>query len=169
MAPFLRKKIVMGNDLPCLYFRKLRMLYCSELQLISFYSEVAAHAADHSVEAMTDECRERRNLLETLALNHGISVAGDDCQSMRRLISASRLTLKDDFSSGDVAQDICESVHRLQILNYSVARSLAAKAGFKEDTAALDAMLDRLVDRFPAACETIVPLGMVEGPDLVAR
>jgi hypothetical protein len=159
----------MSNEVPGLYFRKLRMLYCSELQLISFYCEVAAHAADHSVEAMTDECRERRNLLENLALNHGISVAGDDCQSMRRLISASRLSLKDDFSSGDLAQEICESVHRLQILNYSVARSLAAKARFKEDTAALDAMLDRLVERFPAACESVVPLGMVQGTELVAR
>ncbi len=159
----------MENDVPGLYFRKLRMLYCSELQLISFYSEVAAHAADHSVEAMTDECRERRNLLENLALAHGISAAGDDCQSMRRLISASRLNLSEDYTSGDLAREICESVHRLQIMNYSVARSLAAKAGFWDDCKALDALLDRLVDRFPAACETIVPLGMVAGADLVAR
>ena len=152
----------MSNDVADLYFRKLRMLYCSELQLISFYSEVAAHAADDDVEAMTDDCRERRNLLEMLAVDHGISIAGDDCQSMRRLIAASRLSFANDHAScGDLAMEICEAVHRLQILNYSVARSLGRKAGFKEDVASLDGLLDRLVDRFPMACESVVPLGMV--------
>ncbi|WP_367870887.1 DUF892 family protein [Luteolibacter sp. Populi] len=152
----------MSNDVAGLYFRKLRMLHCSELQLISFYSEVAAHAADDSVEAMTDDCRERRNRLEQLAVNHGISIAGDDCQSMRRLIAASRMNLADDHAScGDLATGICESVHRLQILNYSVARSLAAKERLKDDAAELDRMLDRMVDRFPTACESVVPLAML--------
>jgi ferritin-like metal-binding protein YciE len=160
----------MANDLPGLYFRKLRMLYCSELQLISFYSEVAAHAADGGVEALTDDCRERRNLLENIASQHGISIAGDDCQSMRRLIAASRVDLAADHETcGDLANGVCESVHRLQILNYSVARSLAAKAGLKEDTKILDHLLDTMLGRFPQASESVVPLGMVREAELVAR
>jgi hypothetical protein len=159
----------MGADLKGLYFRKLRMLYCSELQLISFYCEAAARTGSHGVEALTDQSRDRRNLLEMLASEHGICVAGDDCQSMRRLIASSRKILAESHSlCGDVPEEICESVHRLQILNYSVARSLAAKARLGRDVKRLDEALDTLLESFPLACEAVVPVGMT-GPFEVAR
>lgn len=160
----------MGADLEGLYFRKLRMLHCSELQLISFYSEAAARSGDHGVEALTDQSRERRNLLETLASEHGTCVAGDDCQSMRRLIAASRTILAENHTfCSDVPDEICESVHRLQILNYSVARSLAAKAHLTEDVKRLDEVLDTLMDSFPMACEAVVPVTMAAKFELVRR
>jgi hypothetical protein len=159
----------MENDLGGAYFRKLRMLYCSELQLISFYSEAAARSGSHGVEALTDHSRERRNLLEILAGEHGICVAGDDCQSMRRLIKASREKLtQNQASCGDLAEDICESVHRLQILNYSVARSLAAKLGMKDDVARLDGAINGLMECFPMATESVIPSGMT-GQLVMAR
>jgi hypothetical protein len=159
----------MSTDLKSLYFRKLRMLYCSELQLISFYPEAAAHSGDHSVESLTDHSRDRRNLLEVLAGEHGICIAGDDCQSMRRLIAASRTKLTENRDScGDLADDICESIHRLQILNYSVARSLAAKARLQEDVSRLERAIDTLLECFPMACESVVPSGMT-GELVMAR
>jgi hypothetical protein len=160
----------MGADLKGLYFRKLRMLYCSELQLISFYSEAAALSGDHGVETLTDQSRDRRNVLEMLASEHGICVAGDDCQSMRRLIATSRTILAENHPfCGDVAEEICESVHRLQILNYSVARSLAAKAHLSDDVKRLDDVLDTLMESFPMACETVVPVGMTGRFELARR
>ena len=132
----------MCPDLKRLYFRKLRMLYCSELQLISFYCEAAARTGDHGVEALTDQSRDRRNLLEVLA---SLSF----CE--------------------DVPEEICESVHRLQILNYSVARSLAAKARLSNDVKRLDEVLDTLLESFPLACEAVVPDGMTGSFELARR
>jgi hypothetical protein len=159
----------METDLKGAYFRKLRMLHCSELQLISFYSEAAARSGDHGVEALTDYSRDRRNLLENLAETHGISISGDDCQSMRRLIAASRSKMTQNCDScSDLAEDICESVHRLQILNYSVARSLAAKLGAKDDLVHLDQALNGLLECFPMATESVIPSGMT-GELVLAR
>jgi hypothetical protein len=160
----------MSNDPKGLYFRKLRMLYCSELQLISFYSEAAARSGDHGVETLTDQSRERRNVLELLASDHGICVAGDDCQSMRRLIATSRTLLAENHTfSSDLTEEICESVHRLQILNYSVARSLAAKARLNNDVRRLDEVLDTLMESFPMACEAVIPVEMTGRLEVARR
>ncbi len=159
----------MSADVKDSYFRKLRMLYCSELQLISFYLEAAGRSGEHGAEALTDESRQRRNLLEILAVEHGICIAGDDCQSMRRLIAGCRTILAEKHHfCGDLSEEICESVHRLQVLNYSVARSLAAKARLSEDVARLDKAIDSLLECFPLASETVVPSGMT-GELVLAR
>jgi hypothetical protein len=109
-------------------------------------------------------------VLEMLASEHGTCAAGDDCQSMRRLIATSRTILAENHTfCSDLTDEICESVHRLQILNYSVARSLAAKAHLNDDVKRLDEVLGTLMDSFPMACEAVVPVAMASRFELVRR
>ena len=155
-----------------LYFRKLRMLYCSELQLISFFPElpVRGQALRMTLPILIASSRERRDCLETLAAFHGISSAGDDCQSMRKLIDASRSSLAGEalrYPGDDLVLDVCESIHRLLILNYGVARSLAAKARFSLDVEQLDQVLDELIERFPHACDAPFSGQIVRREDLI--
>ena len=49
----------------------------------------------------------------------------------------------------DYVSDIAEALHRKLIIDYSLARSLAAKLRFAEDTEVLDGIVDRLIGLFP--------------------
>lgn len=150
----------MPADFLNLYFRKLRMLYCSELQLISFLPELAARADAKALRAGLQQelglCRGRRDALEILAAIHGIAAAGDDCEPMRRLITGCRAALNETawhFPGDDDLRSIGGAVHRLQLLNYGVARSLAHRAKLPEDAEQLDPLLDALLDRYPETCD----------------
>jgi len=153
----------MDSPLLCAYFRKLRMVYCSELQLISFFSEVPG--GRELVPRLVDLSRGRRDLVEVLAAQHGISSAGDDCQSMRRLIAMSRGSLEgsqNSYAQNELVIDVCESIHRLLLLNYGLARSLATKCDLRHDVEQLDSVLDNLIEEFPAVCEYPVASEIVD-------
>ncbi|MCW1923076.1 DUF892 family protein [Luteolibacter arcticus] len=158
----------MPTDLLSLFFRKLRMLYCSELQLISFLPELAAHASERGLRTGLQQelelSRQRRDTLEIMAATHRISSAGDDCDSMRRLISQSREALRATawhFPGDDDLHSISAALHRLQILNYGVARSLANRVRLAGDVEKLDGLLDLLLDRYPETCDALVPAGLL--------
>ncbi len=148
------------------YFRMLRMIYCSELQLISFLPELWEQTAGFelasSVEVQLHLCRDRRNALERIAAEHGSSVAGDDCHTMRQLVSKGRRQLRHHGrgpTRDETAVDICLSVHRLLVLNYKIARHLAAGLGLSADTARLGQLADRIVEHLPRACDSAGPTG----------
>jgi ferritin-like metal-binding protein YciE len=158
----------MPTDLLSLFFRKLRMLYCSELQLISFLPELAARASEKSLRAELlqelELSRQRRDTLEILAATHRISSAGDDCDSMRRLIDESRDALRAEawhYPGDDDLRSVSGALHRLQILNYGVARSLANRVRLADDVDKLDGLLDLLLDRYPETCDAPVPAGLL--------
>jgi ferritin-like metal-binding protein YciE len=158
----------MPTDLLSLFFRKLRMLYCSELQLISFLPELTARASERSLRAGLQQelelSRQRRDTLEIMAAMHRISSAGDDCDSMRRLIDESREALRAaawHFPGDDDLRSISGGLHRLQILNYGVARSLANRVRLTDDVEKLDGLLDLLLDRYPETCDAPVPAGLL--------
>jgi ferritin-like metal-binding protein YciE len=158
----------MPTDLLNLFYRKLRMLYCSELQLISFLPELGARASERSLRTGLQQelelSRQRRDTLEIMAATHRISSAGDDCDSMRRLIDESRESLRSTawhFPGDDDLRSICGALHRLQILNYGVARSLANRVRLAEDVEKLDGLLDLLLDRYPETCDAPVRTGLL--------
>ena len=158
----------MPTDLSSLFFRKLRMLYCSELQLISFLPELGARASDKGLRVQLQQevelSRQRRDTLEIMAATHAISSAGDDCDSMRRLINESREVLRASawhFPGDDDLRSISGALHRLQILNYGVARSLANRMRLAEDVAKFDGLVDLLLDRYPETCDAPVPAGLL--------
>ena len=103
--------------------------------------------------------------LESLAAVHKIAAAGDDCDSMRRLIDECRDSLKAPawhFPGDDDLRSISGSLHRLQILNYGVARSLANRVRLTDDSEQLDRVLDALLDRYPETCESPVRAGLLK-------
>lgn len=158
----------MPTDLSTLFFRKLRMLYCSELQLISFLPELGSRASDKGLRTQLQQevelSRQRRDMLEIMAATHKISSAGDDCDSMRRLINESREVLRASawhFPGDDDLRSISGALHRLQILNYGVARSLANRMRLAEDVTNLDSLVDLLLDRYPETCDAPVPAGLL--------
>jgi len=159
---------LMPTELSSLFFRKLRMLYCSELQLISFLPELTARASERDLRARLQQelelSRQRRDTLEVMAATHQISSAGDDCDSMRRLINESREALREaawHFPGDDDLRAISGALHRLQILNYGVARSLANRMRLADDVDQLDGLLDLLLDRYPETCDAPVPAGLL--------
>ena len=158
----------MPTDLLSLFFRKLRMLYCSELQLISFLPELTARTSDKTLRAGLQHelelSRQRRDTLEIMAATHRISSAGDDCDSMRRLIDESREALRAaswHFPGDEDLHSVSSALHRLQILNYGVARSLANRVRLTDDVEKLDGLLDLLLDRYPETCDAPVPAGLL--------
>ncbi|RYD46859.1 MAG: DUF892 family protein [Verrucomicrobiaceae bacterium] len=158
----------MAPELSGLFFRKLRTLYCSELQLISFLPELASRAGDRGLRATLNQeqelSRHRRDTLEVMAATHRISSAGDDCESMRRLINEGRTVLRAaawHFPGDDDLHSISGALHRVQILNYGVARSLANRMRLSEDVAKLDSLVDQLLDRYPETCDAPVPAGLL--------
>lgn len=154
----------MRSDLQNAYFRKLRKIYCSELQLISLFPDLAAEVVDFkltsAVNGLLRLTRERRDVIEMIAADHGISSAGDDCESMRRLISEGRQQLwqcsRGQSRDGIVIQ-VCLSVHRLLVVNYSMIRNLAARLGLSSDADRIEELIDLMVQRFPEACDQPAP------------
>jgi ferritin-like metal-binding protein YciE len=150
----------MKSDLQNAYYRKLRMIYCSELQLISLFPELADQVADFkltsAIHGLLRLTRERRDEIEMLASGHGISSAGDDCESMRRLIAEGRQQLRQcsrGQSRDGIVEQVCLSVHRLLLMNYSMTRNLAARLGLASDASRLEELIDLIVQRFPDACD----------------
>lgn len=151
----------MANELANAYFRKLRRIYCGELQLISLLPDLSARLADFKPgvpgNGLLRLCRERRNVLETIAAEHAISAAGDDCDAMRHLIAETRRELHHSSSRGrsrdEVVAEACVSVHRLLVIHYSLARNLAARLGIRGDAERLEALIDLIVERFPQTCD----------------
>lgn len=148
------------------YFRKLRMIYCSELQLISLFPELAGQIDDFkrtsALHGLLRLARERRDVIEMIAADHGISSAGDDCESMRRLISEGRQLLwhcSRGQSREAIVGQVCVSVHRLLVVNYSMTRNLAARLGLNSDARRIEEMIDLIVERFPEACDHPAPAG----------
>ena len=144
------------------YFRRFRRLYSCELQLMSFLPELQSRTASKLLAAqigeLIDFCRERRNTLELLALEHPVSAAGDQCSEMARLIQSQRHLLGDEVAThlqNDFISDICEAVHCKLIQDYSLARSFAAKLKFREDAAKFDGIVDHLMTRFPRLWDRI--------------
>ncbi len=174
--PVRKAVIAMKSDLLKLYFRKLRMLYCSELQLISFLPDLVSRVHGSSLRITLswaiEQSRQRRNELELLANEHQISVAGNDCQSMRRLIGESRAALDPQawhYPGDRAVTDVIAALHRLQILNYGVARSLAGSAREPYDTERLDVLLEGMVERFSETCHEPVRPGLLIKPELSIR
>ncbi|MCW1883565.1 ferritin-like domain-containing protein [Luteolibacter flavescens] len=158
----------MSAALSTLYFGKLRMLYCSELQLISFLPELAANARKKTLRAAFQQelqlSRHRRDVLEFIAASHGICSAGDDCSSMRRLIAESRKALREaswNFPGDEDLRSISGGLHRHQILNYGVGRSLANRVRMSDDVEKLDGLLDILLDGHPETCAMPVSASML--------
>jgi ferritin-like metal-binding protein YciE len=153
-------KRLMANEMENAYFRKLRMIYCSELQMISLLPDLSAQITDFklgsSIDGLLRLCRERRNALEMIAMDHAISVAGDDCETMRKLVGEARQELRHcsrGLSRDEVVADVCVSVHRLLVIHYSLARNLAARLGLEGDADRLEELIDLIVERFPQTCE----------------
>ncbi len=151
-----KRKVCMNNPLLTSYFQRLRRLYSCELQLMSFLPELQSRTASrHLAGEMEDHiafCRERRDALELLALFHGLSSAGDPCAGMASLIRTEWKALGDESGShlqNDYVSDIAEALHRKLIMDYSLARSLAAKLRFPADAEVLDGVVDRLIGLFP--------------------
>jgi ferritin-like metal-binding protein YciE len=154
----------MKSDLMNAYFRKLRMVYCSELQMISLFPELADQIDDFkrtsALHGLLRLARERRDVVEMIAADHEISSAGDDCESMRRLISEGRQLLwhcSRGLSRDAIVAQVCLSVHRLLVMNYSMTRNLAARLGLSSDADRLEALIDLIVERFPEACDHPAP------------
>ena len=155
---------LMANEMENAYFRKLRMIYCSELQLISLLPELSEQITDFkfssSINGLLRLCRERRGALEMIASDHAISPAGDDCDTMRRLVTEGRHELR-HCSRGQsrdvVIADVCVSVHRLLVVNYGMARNLAVRLGLAGDADRLEELIDLIVERFPQTCEYPAP------------
>lgn len=166
----------MRSDLENAYFRKLRMLYCSELQLISLFPELAGQVTDFkrgsAIQGLLRLTRERRDVIEMIASDHGISSAGDDCDAMRRLISEGRQQLwqcSRGVSREAIVAQLCLSVHRLLVVNYSMARNLAARLGETSDAGRLEELIDLIVQRFPEACDHPAAASGFGAPALVSR
>lgn len=137
------------------YFRRLRRLYSCELQLMSFLPELQArtgsrHLAEQ-IGGLIHLCRERRNMLELLALEHQFSAAGDECSEMSGLIRKERRGFADESATlmqNDFVSDISDALHCKLIEDYSLARSFASKLKLKRDVERLDEVLDRMMEDF---------------------
>ena len=154
----------MRSDLMNAYYRKLRMIYCSELQLVSLFPELASQIDDFkrtsALHGFLRLTRERRDVIEMIATEHGISSAGDDCDSMRRLISEGRQLLwhcSRGQSRDSIVAQVCLSVHRLLVMNYSMTRNLAVRLGLGSDADRFEELIDLIVERFPEACDHPAP------------
>ena len=70
------------------YFRRLRMIYCREQQLVEFLPDLIAEVAGLPMkEAMSGylaAARCRRYMIKDLAWDHGISPLGEECRDLRR-------------------------------------------------------------------------------------
>lgn len=148
----------MASQLKNFYFRKLRMVYCSELQLISFLPDLepltSAGKFNPTASDLLNLCRQRRNTLEVIAANQDFSIAGDDCQTMRRTISAGRQNLRNctrGQSREAEALSIVTAVHQLLVVNYSIARSLAVRLQLRRDAKRIEELVDKIVLHVP--CE----------------
>jgi ferritin-like metal-binding protein YciE len=128
------------------YFRYLRDLYSVELQIISLIPEICGGMKSSHVSELIEEARQRRDVLELIALDHDISAAGDDCMAMRSLARQARASIAecdgDSASREKVAIAACEKIRKHTHSGYKVVRLLAEQLDFPVDAARFGKLLD---------------------------
>ncbi|RYD65987.1 MAG: DUF892 family protein [Verrucomicrobiaceae bacterium] len=146
----------MAKELETAYFRKLRTIYSSELQMVGFLADLAEQTADFkfgsSMHGVLRLCSERLEALEKIAVDHEFSPEGDDGEAMERLVTEGRHELRHcarGRSRDVVIADICISLHRFLLPNYRLARNLAERLELSEDASRLEELMDLLEERFP--------------------
>ena len=150
----------MANELETAYFRKLRTIYSSELQMIGFLADLAEQTADFkfgsSMHGVLRLCGERLEALEKIAADHEFSPEGDDGEAMERLVNEGRHELRHcarGRSRDVVIADICISLHRFLLPNYRLAHSLADRLELTDDANRLEELMDLVEERFPQTCD----------------
>ena len=150
----------MAKELETAYFRKLRMIYCSELQMIGFLADLAEQTADFkfgsSMQGVLRLCGERIEALEKIAVDREFWPEGDDGEVMERLVTEGRHELRHcarGRSRDVVIADICISLHRFLVVNYRLARNLANRLEWADDASRLEELMDLLEERFPQTCD----------------
>ena len=87
------------------YFRRLRMIYCREQQLVEFLPDLIAEVAGLPLkEAMSGylaAARCRRYMIKDLAWDHGISPLGEECLAMKKLIAVGSARLAAGIGAGE--------------------------------------------------------------------
>jgi hypothetical protein len=138
------------------YFRRLRMIYCREQQLVEFLPDLISEADSLPLkEAMSGylaAARCRRYMIKDLAWDHGISPLGEECQAMKKLIAvgSARLAAGKRGEHHDPAVDaFCHQRHRVIMVDYRLTRYLAMEHYLDADIGCFDEVIGSLTATFP--------------------
>ncbi len=138
------------------YYGRLRLIHCREQLLIRLLPDLVAEATRPRLrEIMTGylaAARYRRYMINDLAWDHGISALGDECLSMRKLIAvgSARLAGENRGERHDPAvETFCHQLHRVIMVDYRLARKLAAEEGLHVDAGCFDEVIEAMAETFP--------------------
>lgn len=138
------------------YFRRLRMIYCREQQLVEFLpaliSEADGPLLKDAMSGYLAAARCRRYMIKDLAWDHGISPLGEECQALKKLIAVGsvRLAKGKRGELHDPAVDaFCHQVHRVILVDYRLTRYLAMEHFLNADTGCFDEVIGSLTTTFP--------------------
>jgi ferritin-like metal-binding protein YciE len=135
------------------HFKRLRMIYCREQQLIGFLPDLVSEAMQPGLkEALAGSlaaARCRRYMVNDLAWGHGIPPLGEECLAMRKLIAvgSARLAAECRGERHDQAVEaFCLQLHRVVMVEYELARSLAVEKGLHADVGCFTEMIEAMTD-----------------------
>lgn len=135
------------------YFKRLRMIYCREQQLIGFLPDLVSEAMQprlkEAIASSLAAARCRRYIINNVAWDHGISPLGEECLAMRKLIAvgSARLAAENRGRRHDRAVDaFCLQLHRVVTVEYHLARSLAVERSLHGDVGCLNEVIEALTD-----------------------
>lgn len=138
------------------YFRRLRMIFCREQQLVEFLpaliSEAMSNPLKEAISGYLAAARCRRYMVKDLAWDHGITPLGEECQAMRKLIAvgSARLAAGKRGKGHDLAVgDFCRQLHRVILVDYQLIRYLAVEQRLDADLGCFDDVIESLGDAFP--------------------
>lgn len=138
------------------YFRRLRMIYCREQQLVEFLpdliSEVAGLPMKEAMSGYLAAARCRRYMIKDLAWDHGISPLGEECLAMKKLIavgSARLATGKRGLHHDPAVDALCHQIHRVITVDYRLSRYLAMEHFLDADIGCFDEVIGSLTAAFP--------------------
>lgn len=140
----------------CLYFRKLRMIYCREEQFIELLPDLISEATQpqlrDTMARYLSAGRCRRYLIKDLAWDHGIAPQGEECLAMRKVVAVgcARLASASRGERHDVAvEGFCHELHRVVMVDYRLTRNYAIRENLHVDIACFDEVIASMVDAFP--------------------
>ncbi len=135
------------------YFKRLRMIYCREQQLIGFLPDLVSEAMQLSLkEAIAGSlaaARCRRYMINDLAWDHGIPPLGEECLAMRKLIAvgSARLAAERRGERHDQAVEaFCLQLHRVVMVEYELARALTVEKSLHADVGCFNEMIEAMTD-----------------------
>lgn len=138
------------------YFKRLRMIYCREQQLIEFLPDLVSEAVRlqlrEAIAGYLAAARCRRYMINDLAWDHGISPLGDECLAMRKVIAigSARLASGNRGERHDLAVEaLCRQLHRVVLVDYNLTRDHALHQSLHVDIGCFNEVIEAMLEAFP--------------------